>query len=141
MLATTTSRQSPRFGGILWKLAGWTSWLTMPFAGHRWNPIFAVMVHRGRRTGRVYATPVGARRVRGGFVISLAFGAQVDWYRNLVATGSASIRWAGAEYDVRNPQQVDSSIALPAFNLAQRLMLRMAGIDGYIHVDDAPSAE
>lgn len=137
---TTTPTEAPRFGGIFWKLAGWSSRLTMPFAGHRWNPVFAVMIHRGRRTGRVYKTPVAARRVAGGFVVSLAFGAQVDWYRNLLAADSATIRWAGTEYDVRGPQRIDRDIALPAFNAFQRVAVILAGIDGYIRVDDASSA-
>jgi hypothetical protein len=89
---------APRFGGLLWRIARFTSPVTMPLAGKRWNPIFAVVEHRGRKTGRPYTTPVAARRIPGGFVIALAFGAQVDWYRNLVAAGGATIRWRGCTY-------------------------------------------
>ena len=138
MTATTASTSAPRFGGIFWKLAGWTSWLTLPFAGRRWNPIFAVMVHRGRRSGRMYQTPVAARREGRGFVIALAFGAQVDWFRNLVAAGGGTIRWAGTEYRVDSPRTIDRALALPAFNGLQRVLVRLAGIGGYIRVDDAP---
>ena len=77
----------PRFGGLFWSLARPMSRLTMPLAGKRWNLIFAVVEHRGRRSGRVYSTPVAARRTPGGFIVSLAFGAQVDWHRNLLAAG------------------------------------------------------
>src|SRR5258706_16273565 len=69
----------PRFGGVLWRLSRLTRPLTLPLAGKRWNPIFAVVEHRGRRTGRQYATPVAARRVAGGFTIPLAFAAPGDW--------------------------------------------------------------
>src|SRR5947207_617627 len=79
--------KQPRFGGILWRVSRRTSGLALPLAGRRWNPIFALVLHRGRRSGRAYQTPVAARRVAGGFIISLAFGAQVDWHRNLVAAG------------------------------------------------------
>jgi deazaflavin-dependent oxidoreductase (nitroreductase family) len=109
----------------------------MPLAGKRWNPIFAVVEHRGRRSGRNYATPVAARRVAGGFVISLAFGAQVDWYRNLLAAGGAIIRWQGDEYPVARPERIDTAAGLAAFNPVQRLLLRIGGVDGYIRVADS----
>src|SRR4051812_39571795 len=82
-----TAAAKPRFGGVLWRLSRLTKPVTLPLAGKRWTPIFAVVEHRGRRTGRQYATPVAARRIADGFAITLAFGAQVDWYRNLLAAG------------------------------------------------------
>jgi deazaflavin-dependent oxidoreductase (nitroreductase family) len=138
-VTVSASRQAsePRFRGVLWRAARFTSPLTMPLAGKRWNPIFAVVEHRGRRSGRGYATPVAARRVTGGFVISLAFGAQVDWYRNLVAASEGTIRWRGREYAVTAPERIDAAAALDAFHSIQRLLLRIAGVDGYVRVRDA----
>ena len=101
------------------------------------NPIFALVVHRGRRSGRAYQTPVAARRVAGGFIISLAFGAQVDWHRNLEAAGGGVIRWRGRDYQVTEPETIGADEAFPAFDPVQRLFLRLAGIDGYIRVHDA----
>ena len=112
----------------------------MPLAGKRWNPIFAVVQHRGRRSGRSFATPVAARRVAGGFIISLAFGAQVDWYRNLLSAGGGSIRWRGDIYRVSRPEPSDAESALASFNRVQRALLRIGGVDGYIRVADAGSA-
>jgi deazaflavin-dependent oxidoreductase (nitroreductase family) len=132
----TAPAPAPRFGGVLWRIARFTSPVTMPLAGKRWNPIFAVIEHRGRKTGRAYATPVAVRRMAGGFVISLALGAQVDWYRNLVAAGGASIRWRGRTYRVSAPERIDAQTALAAFHPIQRLLLRIGGVDGYIRVTD-----
>jgi deazaflavin-dependent oxidoreductase (nitroreductase family) len=127
---------APRFGGILWRIARFTSPVTMPLAGKRWNPIFAVVEHRGRKTGRAYATPVAARRIPGVFVIALAFGAQVDWYRNLVAAGGATIRWRGRTYRVSAPERIDAETALGTFLPIQRVALRIGGVDGYVRVAD-----
>ena len=137
---STKPTSGPRFGGLLWRAARFTSPLTMPLAGKRWNPIFAVVEHRGRRSGRSYRTPVAARRVAGGFVISLAFGAQVDWYQNLLPAGGGSIRWRGEAYQVSRPERIDAETALAAFNPVQRALLRMGGVDGYIRVADAGSS-
>jgi deazaflavin-dependent oxidoreductase (nitroreductase family) len=127
----------PRFGGVLWRGARALNPIMLPLAGKRWNPIFAVAEHRGRKSGRQYATPVAARRVEDGFVISLAFGAQVEWFRNLVAAQGGTIRWRGRAYPVGAPERIDLAAALPAFMLIQRLALRIARVDGYVRVRDA----
>lgn len=135
MNAISTIDARPRFGGLFWKLARRTTAITLPLAGHRWNPVFAVVVHRGRRTGLERATPVAVRRVTGGFVIALAFGVQVDWYRNLVVADGGTIRWRGSAYPIGSPRPIDGASAGAAFHPIQRLLLRMAGIDGYVRVD------
>jgi deazaflavin-dependent oxidoreductase (nitroreductase family) len=142
MSATTSTakhahtRPSPRFGGVLWRLARLTTPVLRPLAGHLWNPIFAILEHRGRRSGRAYSTPVAARRVDHGFVIALAFGSQVDWYRNLVAADGGTIRWRGRDYPVGAPRTLDPADGIAAFMAVQRAALRLGRIDAYIRVDD-----
>src|SRR5258705_11582019 len=70
--------KEPRFGGILCRFSRRTSGWASPLAGRRWNPMFARVLHRGRRSGRAYQTPVAARRLAAGFVISSACAAPVD---------------------------------------------------------------
>jgi deazaflavin-dependent oxidoreductase (nitroreductase family) len=125
----------------LWRISRLTRPAMLPLAGKRWNPIFAVVEHRGRKTGRVYRTPVAARRSGDGFIIALAFGAQVDWYRNLVAAGGGTIRWRGHLYTVAMPERVDAATVLPTFDPVQRRLLRIAGIDGYVQVRDAEASQ
>jgi deazaflavin-dependent oxidoreductase (nitroreductase family) len=141
IVTPTEPAPRPRFGGILWRIVRVTNPVMLPLAGTRWNPIFAVLEHRGRKSGRRYATPVAARRVDGGFVISLAFGAQVDWHRNLQAARGGTIRWRGQSYPVLDPERINMATALAAFNLIQRAFLRVAGLDGYIRVADAGPQE
>jgi deazaflavin-dependent oxidoreductase (nitroreductase family) len=137
---TAEPAPKPRFGGVLWRISRLTRPAMLPLAGKRWNPIFAVVEHRGRSTGRVYRTPVAARRSGDGFFIALAFGAQVDWYRNLVAAGSGTIRWRGHVYSVTAPERLDAATVLPTFDPVQRRLLRIAGIGGYVLVRDAESS-
>ena len=80
---------------------------------------------------------MAARRMADGFIISLAFGAQVDWHRNLQAAGGGAIRWRGRDYEVSGPEMIDADEALPAFDPVQRLFMRLGGIDSYIRVRDA----
>ena len=134
--ARRARRTGQRFGGVFWRLARWTSPLGLRFAGRRWNPIFAVVEHPGRRSGRRYAAPVAARRVDGGFVIALAFGAQVDWHQNLLAAGGGTINWRGRAYPVGTPERIEAEEGRRAFNAIQRVAVRAAGIDGYVRVPD-----
>jgi deazaflavin-dependent oxidoreductase (nitroreductase family) len=141
---TTATREPlnpPRFGGFFWRLARRTNSPALRLAGKRWNPIFAVIVHRGRRTGREHATPVAVRRQPTGFVIALAFGRQVDWHRNLVAAGGGRIRWRGREYLVSAPKPVDPEAGRAVFLPVQRLFLRLAGIDGYVIAPDVDAPD
>jgi hypothetical protein len=75
--------------------------------------------------------------VADGFIISLAFGAQVDWHRNLVAAGGGTFRWRGRDYEVAGPETIGADEGRAAFDPVQRLFLRLAGVDGYIRVRDA----
>jgi deazaflavin-dependent oxidoreductase (nitroreductase family) len=137
--SNTTDRletPKPRFGGVLRRVSGATNPLMVRMAGSRWNPVFAVVEHLGRKSGRLYRAPVAARRVDGGFVISLAFGAQVDWYRNMIAAQGGTIRWRDQSYQVACPERIDASTALAAFNPIQRAFMRLARIDGYVRLLD-----
>jgi deazaflavin-dependent oxidoreductase (nitroreductase family) len=134
------SAEPPRFGGVLTRLVRRTTGLVLPLAGKRWNPLFAVVLHRGRRSGREHATPVAARRTADGFVIALAFGAQVDWYRNLRAAGGGRIRWRGRDYPVGAPDTIEQAVALPAFLPIQRVLFRLAGVTGFIRLRDEGSS-
>lgn len=136
-LVPTQIPPRPRFGGVLWRASRATAGLMLPFAGKRWNPIFAVVEHRGRKSGRQYSAPVAARRIDSGFVISLAFGAQVDWYRNLLAAHGGSIRWRGQSYAVATPERIDVASGLAAFHPIQRALLRIGAVDDFISVSDA----
>ncbi|HEV8698706.1 MAG TPA: nitroreductase family deazaflavin-dependent oxidoreductase [Candidatus Limnocylindrales bacterium] len=136
MAVSSAPLTRPRFGGVLWRITRRTTGMMLPLAGKGWNPIFAVVEHRGRRSGRAYLTPVAARRVSDGFVISLAFGAHVDWYRNLLAAGGGTLRWRGHAYRIGSPQPIAASQGLAAFNPLQRLLIRIARVDAFVVVGD-----
>ena len=134
-----TPARGPRLGGLFLRAGRATRRLSLPFAGKRWNPIFSVVRHTGRKSGRTFETPVAARRIADGFVLALAFGPGADWYRNLVAAGGGIIRWRGGDYPVGAPGPIGIEEALATFNAIQRAGLRAAGIDGYIRLPDAPA--
>lgn len=96
------SGPSPRTRRILGRLMRMPVALDRP--GLRWllnafspAPI-VVLVHRGRRSGRIYRTPVEAivgNAAGGEIIISPMWGERTDWYRNVLAGGLVEARLEG----------------------------------------------
>jgi deazaflavin-dependent oxidoreductase (nitroreductase family) len=99
--------------------------------------------HVGRRSGKPYVTPAGARLVGDTFVIPLTFGNQSDWSRNVRAAGGCSIRLNGADHRAVQPELADQDQAGPvireAFGPVERAMFRMLGIRQYLLLRRADS--
>jgi deazaflavin-dependent oxidoreductase (nitroreductase family) len=91
-------------------------------AGKRHVRAYALIEHRGRRSGRVYTTPVAAQRIANGFMVPMAFGAQADWFRNVQVAGECVIRWDGVAYHVVEPELVDWATARQAFGPVERTL-------------------
>jgi deazaflavin-dependent oxidoreductase (nitroreductase family) len=69
-----------------------------------WLPGFGLIVHRGRRSGRVHETPVSIFRSTTGYVVALTYGRQSDWVKNVLAAGEAELRTGGKRFRVRSPR-------------------------------------
>jgi deazaflavin-dependent oxidoreductase (nitroreductase family) len=66
----------------------------------------AVVRHTGRRSGCLYETPVVAASTPDGFVIALPYGANTDWLKNVLASGSAMVVIDGETYVVDQPEVI-----------------------------------
>ena len=109
----------------------------MKLAGRRY--FFAGIVrHSGRRSGREYATPVWAVPTSEGFLISLPFGEGVDWLKNVLAAGRATIETKGETWEVVEPEVVDREVAYPLLPWWVRLMFGLAGFERYLKVKSSP---
>lgn len=67
-------------------------------------PGFGVVVHRGRRSGRVYRTPVNLVRQKDGFLIALTYGSESDWVRNVLAAGGCELIARGQRHVLDTPR-------------------------------------
>jgi deazaflavin-dependent oxidoreductase (nitroreductase family) len=78
-------------------------------------PPWAVICHRGRRTGRRYRTPVMAVKRDGTLAVAVMYGEGSDWVRNVLAGGGQVVR-GGRTYELREPRLVSRAdgAALPA---------------------------
>ena len=108
--------------------------LVVLIAGRRWMPILGILRHTGRRSGRVYSTPLGMRRLGGSFFIPRTFGDHAGWHRNLLAAGSVSATYRGHAYSLDGPEVVDFAAAAPAFPGYERALFRLIGIDDFLRL-------
>ncbi|MGH9246040.1 MAG: nitroreductase family deazaflavin-dependent oxidoreductase [Acidimicrobiales bacterium] len=97
-------------------------------------PPGAVLIHRGRRSGREYRTPVLAFPTRDGFAISLTYGRRVDWLANVLAAGECRLERAGRTIALTDPvlrsgRDADELVPAPI-----RAVLRAIGVDAAVQL-------
>ncbi len=129
---STTKTERPLAGRIFGVFTPVLNRLVTRIAGRRYVPLYVLLRHRGRRSGRAYATPVVGMRVPGGFAIPMAFGEGADWYRNIVAAGGATLRKDGTEHTLRDPAAIDPDSATSPFPEWQRPVFRALGIRRFL---------
>ena len=116
--------------------------LIRKFAGRRHFRMAAEIRHVGRKSGRAYVTPAGARVSGDVAVIPLTFGNQSDWSKNVRAAGGCSIRVDGQDYTATDPEFVDRAGAGPllrsAFGPMERASFRLLGIKQYLRLRVVP---
>ncbi|NMO57199.1 nitroreductase family deazaflavin-dependent oxidoreductase [Actinoplanes sp. TBRC 11911] len=86
----------------------------------------AVVRHVGRRTGKMYETPMLLVRVDGGFVAELTYGESADWYRNAVA-GGCVVALGEVEYPIGKIRKYPYREGIRAFGLAGEIVLKLLG--------------
>jgi deazaflavin-dependent oxidoreductase (nitroreductase family) len=100
----------------------------MRLAGGWWFPSLSVLKHRGHRSGRVYTTPISALPRGGFFWISLAFGEEAGWTRNVMAAGACDLRYRGTDYHLVEPVVLDAASVKSQLPLLMRFALPLVGV-------------
>ena len=65
-----------------------------------------ILEHVGRKSGRVYRTPLVVFSTDDGVAILLTYGPDRDWLKNLNAAGNGRLRRHGRVVPVRDPRVV-----------------------------------
>ena|ERR1700693_46925 len=78
-----------------------TNRITIRFAARL--PGFGILTHIGRKSGKVYRTPVNVFRVPDGFLIALTYGRESEWVNNVVAAGACQLQTRRVLYQLSAP--------------------------------------
>jgi deazaflavin-dependent oxidoreductase (nitroreductase family) len=100
----------------------------------RWLPGFGVVIHRGRKSGRLYRTPVNVFRRPGGWEFALTYG-EGDWVRNILHAGGGELITRGSIHPFTDPVVIEdvNHVNMP---LPVRVILWATHVDQSILVDD-----
>jgi deazaflavin-dependent oxidoreductase (nitroreductase family) len=104
-----------------------------PFAGRL--PPFAIVVHRGRSSGRVYRTPVWSFGAGRGIVVALTYGAKADWVQNVLAQGGCEIIRRGRRVALDHPRLVGNTEGMVLMPGLIRPAVRMIGVTEFLLLD------
>jgi deazaflavin-dependent oxidoreductase (nitroreductase family) len=104
-----------------------------------WLPGFGVVLHRARRSGRQYRTPVSVFRTEDGYLFALTYGAGTDWVRNVVAAGGCELRTSGRVIRLTAPRLFHDEIRRDIRPL-ERQVLRIIGVADFLSLKTAPAA-
>jgi deazaflavin-dependent oxidoreductase (nitroreductase family) len=102
-------------------------------------PGLGVIVHRGRRSGRVYETPVNVFPTRDGYVLALTYGPDADWVKNVVAAGGCELRTRGRAIQLTAPRLFRDETRR-AIRPLERQVLRAIGVADFLSLTTAPAA-
>jgi len=95
--------------------------LMRPFA--RYLPTFAVVKHRGRKSGAQYETVVNAFRKGDVLAIVLAHG-KTNWVKNVLAAGEADVHLFRRDVHIVNPRVLPAGTDDPSLPRAGRSATR-----------------
>ena len=108
-----------------------TNRITSLFAG--WLAGFGILTHVGRKSGKVYRTPVNVFRAPHGFVIALTYSSKCEWVKNVIAAGGCELKTRGKKYQLSAPKVVRDP-SRRRFPIPVRLVLKLVGADEYMEL-------
>ena len=69
-------------------------------------PGFGIVTHVGRKSGRLYRTPVNVFREPDRFLIALTYGRESEWVRNVLSAGGCQLETRRVLYQLSAPTVV-----------------------------------
>ena len=97
-------------------------------------PNFAILTHRGRKSGRTYRTPINVFRRGDEYFFFLTYGSDVQWVKNILATGSCSIETRGRVVELVEPELITDPELRPAPPHVRFVERRIAGVTQYLRM-------
>ena len=99
-------------------------------------PGFAIVTNLGRKSGRLYRTPVNVFRTRDGFLIALTYGQDSGWVRNILAAGGCQLETRRVQYQLSSPVIIHDSTRR-RFPPLVRIVLGLIDANDFLQLSDA----
>jgi len=96
-------------------------------------PGFAIVTNVGRKSGRLYRTPVNVFRERDGFLIALTYGRDSGWVKNVLAAGACQLETRRVLYQLSAPVIVHDA-SRRQFPLLVRIVLGLIDANDFLQL-------
>jgi deazaflavin-dependent oxidoreductase (nitroreductase family) len=113
-----------------------TNRITSRFAARL--PGFGILTRVGRKSGKLYRTPVNVFRATEGFLIALTYGRESEWVRNVLAAGGCVLETRHVLYQLSAPTIVHDP-ARRRFPLFVQIVLRLIGANDFMQLSTSPA--
>jgi deazaflavin-dependent oxidoreductase (nitroreductase family) len=90
----------------------------------------------GRKSGKVYRTPINVFRSSTGYIIALTHSSNSEWVKNVLAAGGCELKTRGKKYQLFAPT-VAHDLTRQRFPIPVRLVLKLVGADDYMALSNA----
>jgi deazaflavin-dependent oxidoreductase (nitroreductase family) len=109
-----------------------TNRITSRFAARL--PGFGIVTHAGRKSGKLYRTPVNVFQAPEGFLIALTYGRDSEWVKNVLAAGGCELETHCVRYQLVTPTIVHdpSRRRFPSF---VRVVLGLIGANDFMQME------
>jgi len=98
-------------------------------------PGFGIVTNVGRKSGRLYRTPVNVFRKADGFVIALTYGSDSGWVKNVVASEGCQLETRHQSYRLSAPIVVNDP-SRRQFPVIVRVILGLIDANDYLYLSD-----
>jgi deazaflavin-dependent oxidoreductase (nitroreductase family) len=95
----------------------------------------SVIAHVGRKSGRMYETPIDIIESPTGLLIALPYGTRADWLRNVLEAGSATVVTRGECVGVGRPTIVATADVADLIPRRTMRMLRLFGVSQFLQLE------
>ncbi len=105
-----------------------------------WLPGLGVVVHRGRRSGKQYRTPVNVfARPGDRYILALTYGADTDWVKNVIASGGCELRTRGTHIELTAPRLFHDETRRE-IRVVERTILGLLHVYDFLELHAVPDA-
>ena len=99
-------------------------------------PGFGIITHVGRKSGRIYRTPVNVFQAPNGFLVALTYGRESEWVKNVLASGGCQLETRRTQYQLIAPTIVHDPTR-QRFPLPVRIILGFVGANDFMQLSIA----
>jgi deazaflavin-dependent oxidoreductase (nitroreductase family) len=104
----------------------------------KWLPGFGILGYRGRKSGKPYRTPMIASGHGEEWVFALTYGSDVQWVKNVVASGEATLEVGRRTIRLVQPELlVDPTRRLAPWGIRQ--VLGLLRVSEFVRMRTAPA--